>query len=519
MPNSSLSQPFSLLCEGAGGAYEPDSVYVVQGDKAYVFYGEPQALSESVGDSYVLVESYDDLELVEGLSPLNEKILTPKDGKWIVEGVFQRSDTKNANGRTYARKIWERIIKDLNSSVQQIIKAGGMIGHLEHPKDGRTDGKEGALVVRKLELKEDGTVWGRAELLDTPNGLILQEYTKKNVRWGVSSRGNGSVGEDGDVNEADYKLETFDGVMRPSTPGAYPRLNNSKGDKLSGKGKTIKESVEVTALLDTVNALVEVDSSEFDNKRRASLIKDMATTLATGATLGTAEEVSNGNLTTVMKLLGKKIMEVTSLTMTDALVEDTIDDSEDSTNDDDYFALAEAVDAERQQWESITAQLKGENAELRAQLATALDHEDDDDEIDGGVDYKTQAEYATSQVESLKRTLETARGTIAELTEEDTTDTVQETVDAAIKKCEDLAEFRSILERAKTPGQVTSLANKLAISANGTRKRAANPGIRPTLPTDMHVISESDASKKYRSDKPPASQGATLAAGAVSRMK
>lgn len=212
-----LEQPFGALHEGYDFTFAPEVAYVRQGNKVCFFTGG-QELTESVVDGTdTVVESLDELELVE-----RDGTKVVKDGKWVVEGPFQRSDVENANKRRYPRKIWERIFGDPQSRQQQTIRARGMIGHLEHPKDGRTDGKEGAIVVTEGTLRRDGVVWGKAEILDTPNGLILQEYTRKHVRWGVSSRGNGSVDSDGKVNENDYDLETFDAVMRPSTPGAYP---------------------------------------------------------------------------------------------------------------------------------------------------------------------------------------------------------------------------------------------------------------------------------------------------------
>lgn len=221
-----LAQKFGLLCEGYDSSFTPALAYVEQGKKRFVFWGD-RKLCESADTE--IVESIDKLDLTEREGLDGQSYKTVKNGRWVVEGPYQRSDVKNVNQRVYKRKIWERIVADPKSRVQQTVKARGMIGHFEHPADGRTDGKQGALVITKLALKPDGVVWGESELLDTPNGLILQEYTRKNVRWGVSSRGNGSVDSQGFVNESDYELETFDAVMKPSTPGAYPRPVGSPG--------------------------------------------------------------------------------------------------------------------------------------------------------------------------------------------------------------------------------------------------------------------------------------------------
>jgi hypothetical protein len=228
MPTS-ISESVVLLAEGFDPTLMPDVAYVVQGEKLWFAPGLSSGARERIlGESQeaTIVESYEDLDLIEKTVG-NKTVRIPKGGIFVVEGPFQRSDVKNANKRYYPRAIWERIIGDAKSAVQANIRSRAMIGHLEHPKDGRTDGREGALVVTEARLDDDGTVWGKAELLDTPNGLIVQEYVRRGVRWGVSSRGTGRVDDTGRVQEDSYQLDTWDAVMRPSTPGAFPQPEGS----------------------------------------------------------------------------------------------------------------------------------------------------------------------------------------------------------------------------------------------------------------------------------------------------
>ncbi len=107
-------------------------------------------------------------------------------GPTVLEGVLQRSDVKNANGRIYPRSLWERTLAE-GSPVMKKVQERGMMGHLEHPKDGVTKLSEVSHLVTSLKLKENGDVVGRI---------------------GISSRGSGTVGAGGRVNE-DYRLETF----------------------------------------------------------------------------------------------------------------------------------------------------------------------------------------------------------------------------------------------------------------------------------------------------------------------
>jgi len=142
-------------------------------------------------------------------------------GIMVLEGPFQRSDVKNANGRVYPRKIWETVLKD-GAPAQKKVSERGMVGHLEHPKDGVTDMNLVSHVVTALRLNESGEVVGKIEILDTDAGKKAQEFVRKKIRLGISSRGAGTVDPQGSVRE-DYQLDTFDLVHRPSTIDAFPK--------------------------------------------------------------------------------------------------------------------------------------------------------------------------------------------------------------------------------------------------------------------------------------------------------
>lgn len=156
------------------------------------------------------------MRVVEGADPI------PGIKRMVMEGVYQRADVLNANKRIYPRSIWERVLAE-NSDVQKRICDRAMIGHLEHPESGTTDLNKGALLVLEARLQEDGTIYGKALVYNTPEGLRLQEYLLTGTRIGISSRGTGTVNNQGVVQE-DYALDTWDAVYNPSTPGANPKM-------------------------------------------------------------------------------------------------------------------------------------------------------------------------------------------------------------------------------------------------------------------------------------------------------
>lgn len=142
-------------------------------------------------------------------------------GSMTVRGTFQRCNTKNANGRIYSDKLWERILSDPN--IVQKLNKRMMTGVAEHPESGVTKLPAISHVITGLERKGDEII-GEAEILGTPNGLILQELIRKKIPVGISSRGRGTSQIRGGVewvDESNFQLDTFDAVCSPSTPGAY----------------------------------------------------------------------------------------------------------------------------------------------------------------------------------------------------------------------------------------------------------------------------------------------------------
>jgi hypothetical protein len=184
-------------------------------------------------------------DLIE-VMPFEYQIVESENGGFRVEGIFQRSDVENANKRVYPRSIWERELKE--ARVAEALATRSMFGELDHPSDGKTKLQRVSHVITDLNLQEDGVMTGAAEILPTPNGQILRSLFESGVQVGISSRGSGSV-QNGRVQE-DFKLNTFDFVARPSTPGALPRPSGeSKGSKtedvIDASVKVVEDGTEV----------------------------------------------------------------------------------------------------------------------------------------------------------------------------------------------------------------------------------------------------------------------------------
>ena len=124
-------------------------------------------------------------------------------GKLVMKGVLQKSDTLNQNGRVYPRAILEREIRNY----QKFIAENRALGECDHPESSVVELKNASHIVREAYMEGD-VCYGTVELLDTPSGKILQSLVESGVTLGISSRGVGSTKREGDydVVQDDFQL-------------------------------------------------------------------------------------------------------------------------------------------------------------------------------------------------------------------------------------------------------------------------------------------------------------------------
>ena len=158
-------------------------------------------------------------------SQINES-LEDNNGRLIVNGVLQRAEAENQNGRVYPRSILEREVEKYKG---REIKENRAFGELDHPESSVVELKNTSHIIRDVYWKGDD-VMGRVEVLKTPSGNILKELLEAGCTVGISSRGMGSVKEASSGNtvtvEDDFDLICWDFVSNPSTHGAFMRPMN-----------------------------------------------------------------------------------------------------------------------------------------------------------------------------------------------------------------------------------------------------------------------------------------------------
>ena len=157
-------------------------------------------------------------ETIEDVQVLTEERNGKKDYK--IKGVFMQADIKNRNGRIYPV---ETLAKEVRRYSKEFIEKKRAFGELGHP-DGPTVNLE-RVSHMITSLKPEGKNFiGEAKVMDTPYGKIVKNLIDEGAVLGVSSRGMGSIQQQGGRNMVgkDFYLATAaDIVADPSAPDAF----------------------------------------------------------------------------------------------------------------------------------------------------------------------------------------------------------------------------------------------------------------------------------------------------------
>jgi hypothetical protein len=189
-------------------------------------------------------------ELLEDVQYVTE---AKEDGKkWMfIEGTYMVYGSANRNNRIYSRDIME---KEVNRYVTESVTPKRAFGELNHPDGPQINLERVSHIIEKLEMKNDGTVWGRSRVLNTPMGDIVRGILEGGGSLGVSTRGLGSLkpGQNGLMEvQNDFRLVTAaDVVADPSAPGAFVQgimenvnwvLNETNGEWVQETQKAIRK--------------------------------------------------------------------------------------------------------------------------------------------------------------------------------------------------------------------------------------------------------------------------------------
>ena len=178
----------------------------------------------------LITEIYDD--------PLS--LITEADVKGVkhlyIQGPFAVAGVKNRNGRVYHPDLMEKVVDKYNNDY---IKTNRALGECNHPQRLSVDYERATHLVTEMKNDGSGVYIGKAKILKTPMGKLIEGLLESGVAIGVSTRGAGTIIESNGTKTVgdDFLMTAVDVVSDPSA-----LLGNGSGAFVQG----ILEGVEFT---------------------------------------------------------------------------------------------------------------------------------------------------------------------------------------------------------------------------------------------------------------------------------
>ncbi len=185
---------------------------------------------------------------------------------YVIEGIFAQAEQKNRNGRISQKAILENAVSKYD---KEQVKTQRAVGELNHPAGPIINLDK--VSHRITELKWNGSnVIGKASILKTPMGKIVEGLLEGGVKLGVSSRGMGSLVQKNGAQHVgkDFMLATVDIVQDPSAPEAFVNGIMEGVDWVWNNGVLVAQDIESieTEIKEARNmAAPEVEMRAFKN--------------------------------------------------------------------------------------------------------------------------------------------------------------------------------------------------------------------------------------------------------------
>lgn len=196
--------------------------------------------------------------LHEPLSLITEADASGKKHLYI-QGPFAVSEVKNKNGRIYHQSLLEKVIDKFNNDY---IKPARALGELNHPSRMTIDYERATHLI--TEMVQDKNVWiGKARVLKTPMGKVLEGLLESGVNVGVSTRGAGTLIESNGFKTVgdDFVMAAVDCVSDPSGT-----LGDGSGCFVHGIMEGVEFFLDAKGQFIQQN-IVEIAKIDYDKKR------------------------------------------------------------------------------------------------------------------------------------------------------------------------------------------------------------------------------------------------------------
>ncbi len=187
--------------------------------------------------------------------PVSDEIIKNSKLKGVIGkigGIGADSNEPTRNGRRYPLELWQNVEK--SEYFIEGMKNRCIVGECDHPTE-RLDYSipEGAIVLTKYDIQNDGKVYTEFDILDTLPGRTLKTYFDAGCKLGVSSRGLGEeIMKDGEkiIDPDTYQFYCFDAVVFPAVKSARMELIESTSPKRESLIKSITKEINNCKTLD-----------------------------------------------------------------------------------------------------------------------------------------------------------------------------------------------------------------------------------------------------------------------------
>jgi hypothetical protein len=314
-----------------------------------------ELLSDVVYSNFCIInESNDNAPKRKGVLKTVQAPFALAEDASIGDGVDE-----NRNSRLYSRKLIQKKIVE-SDYTKEMLKNKTLYGEVGHP-NGRFNISilDASHCITELKMGKDGVLYGKADILDTPSGRVIDTLIEYGSRIGVSCRAAGTTTKEGDkirVNEDDYVYFTHDFVPDPGF--ASSRITSVS------EGSVDREKL----------ASLVADLEEKINKENPEDLSNVKTLI---------ESLNNKIFDGLLETIDRRMKVDDKLARENALLQEKVNElesrleSKDNTNPDNTIDINSinsfGLEDEIQILECEKRSLENKNKELEA-LAKSLDH-------------------------------------------------------------------------------------------------------------------------------------------------
>lgn len=138
------------------------------------------------------------------------------------EGEALDTNITNLNGLDITREVIENVLA--SDEYERGIASKWYLGYLGHPDDPLcADFKNACIAMTEMSIDDNGKVYAKFDLLDTPVGRIVKTMQDAGVIFGISIRGAGDI-VGSSVDPDTFMFRGFDLVAFPAYPDSVPEF-------------------------------------------------------------------------------------------------------------------------------------------------------------------------------------------------------------------------------------------------------------------------------------------------------